>query len=338
MDLVTGATGIVGGHVLLECALRGPVRAIYRQGCDRSIVERLFRHYHPEPELALENVHWVEADLLDVVAMDEAMTGIQRVYHAAAMVSFAAKDADAMWRMNVIGTANVVNAALRNGAYRLCHVSSTAAIGEAPEGAARDERSPWDENARASDYSRTKYAAELEVQRGIAEGLEAIMVNPCIVIGPGRAGRSSMTLVERLQKGTRFYPRGSNAVVDARDVARAMTILMERGGNGERYLLVGENLSYRRLFTLLTAAFNRPEPTIALKPWWLSLAWRLEHLRTRVLGGTPFITSDTAQSALSHRSYDASKAKAVPGITFRSAQEAVDNVADFVKGRSVYSG
>jgi nucleoside-diphosphate-sugar epimerase len=179
----------------------------------------------------------------------------------------------------------------------------------------------------------TKYAAELEVYRGIAEGLDAIMVNPCIVLGPGLPGRSSMTLVERLNRGTRFYPPGANAVVDARDVARCMVALMDRGTSGERYLLVGENLTYQRLFTLLSEAFGRKPPTWPLRSWMLEAAWRLERARSMLTGATPFITEATAHSAITHRTYDPSKVSDLLGYRFLGAAEAITNVAAFLRHR-----
>lgn len=336
MHLVTGATGIVGSHVLLECAARGPVRALYRRGSDRSIVERIFRHYRTDAETLITAVEWVEGDVLDVDSLRDAMHGVRHVYHTAAVVSFTPGDADTMQRVNASGTANVVNIALESGIQRLCHVSSTAAIGHAPPGVMRDETLPWSSDKHTSAYSLSKYAAELEVQRGIAEGLDAVLVNPCVIIGPGQVGRSSMSLVERLQKGTRFYPPGSNAVVDARDVAQCMLALMEKGGTGDRYLLVGENLSYHHLFNLLAKAFGRSGPSTPLRPWMLQLGWRVERLRTVLTGSTPFITRDTAHSALTLRSYSAEKVTKLLGHGFRTAEESIANVAAFVNREKSY--
>lgn len=336
MHLVTGATGIVGVHVLLECAARGPVRALCRRASDRSIVERVFRHYRADADTLLTAIQWVEADILDVDGLNAAMRDVRHVYHTAAVVSFVPSDTARMHRVNVIGTANVVNAALENGVRRLCHVSSTAAIGEEPVGTPRTERSPWNNDKRTSPYSMSKYAAEMEVYRGIAEGLEAVIVNPCVIIGPGQAGRSSMTLVERLQRGTRYFPTGSNAVVDARDVAQSMLALTETSHVGERYLLVGENITYERLFSLLAKAFGQRGPTQRLRPWMLQLGWRLEALRTWLTGSTPFITRATVRSALTRRMYSASKAEAALGKPFRSAAESVANVAAFLNGRKSY--
>ena len=331
MDLVTGGTGIVGAHVLLELSRNGcEVRALHRAGADRSIVERIFSHYGQRALFA--RIEWAEGDVMDVSALAEAMQGIEHVYHAAALVSFDPRQGDAMLRVNVQGTANVVNAALESGVKRLCHVSSTAAIGTPAPGILGDESLPWEDGKRVSDYSRSKHLAELEVHRGIAEGLDAVIVNPCVVIGPGQSGRSSMTLVERLRKGTRWFTAGTNAFVDARDVSACMLALMEKGASGERYLLVGENADYKRLFGLMAAAFGHPAPRFEAKPWMLGLAWRAERLRGWLTGASPLVTKATARTSVGHRAYSNEKVKQLIGYRFRALEESVANVVSFANG------
>jgi len=204
-----------------------------------------------------------------------------------------------------------------------------ATIGGGMDGGTGDETKPFVEDKHSTAYAISKAGAELEVHRGIAEGLHAVMVNPCVVIGPGKAGRSSMTMIERIRKGTRFFPAGSNAVVDARDVATAMTRLITEGETGERYLLIGENLPYRKLFTLIAASASRSSPSLLLPKWALELGWRAEALRT-VFGGRPLITKHTARTASRTRKYDESKAEHLLGMRFRNAEEAVANVVVFL--------
>lgn len=330
MDLVTGGTGIVGAHMLLELLRAGrSMRAIHREGADRTIVQRILNHYGEGDRAA--TVHWVEADVMDVVALADAMQGVEHVYHAAALVSFDPRKKAGLMDVNVRGTANVVNAALDAGVRRLCHVSSTAAIGRAPSGVPRTEDLPWIDDAGTSDYSRSKHLAEMEVLRGIAEGLDAVMVNPCVVIGPGPNGRSSMSIVNRLQRGTPWYTRGTNAFVDARDVAACMRLLMECGASGERYLLVGENAGYRRLFDLLSAGFGHKAPIKEAKPWMLDLAWRLERLRALFTGASPMVTKATVASSIGQRTYSNAKVSALLGYRFRTLEESVDNVVSFAR-------
>jgi nucleoside-diphosphate-sugar epimerase len=192
-----------------------------------------------------------------------------------------------------------------------------------------DESLPWAPDSHTSGYAWSKYEAELEVQRGIAEGLDAVIANPSVVLGPGAAGRSSMTLAERLRKGTRFHPPGSNGFVDARDVADALITLMERGATGERYLLVGSNTSYAELFRRYCEGFGLQAPQRLVAPWMLAVAWRLERLRTAITGGRPLVTRFTAHSACAQRSYASTRARSL-GIAFRPLQESVDNVVRYL--------
>lgn len=331
MDFVTGGTGIVGSHVIDALLQQGrEVRALLRKGSDPSIVKRILEHYHADGAERFQRIQWVEGDLFDMDALRDAMQGVEHVYHCAALVSFNPRDDHALHHINAEGTAQVVDAAMETGVNRLCHVSSTATIGDAMDGATGDETKPFVEDERASGYALSKADAELEVHRGIAEGLNAVMVNPCVVIGPGAPGRSSMTMIERIRKGTRFYPAGSNAVVDARDVATAMARLITEGATGERYLLVGENLSYRKLFTLIAESAGRPTPSLSLPKWALELGWRAEALRT-LFGGRPLITRHTAGTASRLRNYDGSKAAQLLDMDFRTAEEAVANVAAFLR-------
>lgn len=330
MDLVTGGTGIVGAHVIDALLERGrPVRALVRRGSDRDIVLRILSHYHADGPARFARIQWVECDLADPVGLREALQGVEHLYHAAAVVSFDPRDDRAMLRVNIGGTAELIDAALEAGVARLCHVSSTATITPDPAGGPADESRPFDEGVRHSAYAISKYGAELEVYRGIAEGLDAVMVNPCVVIGPGPRGRSSMAMVERFRKGSRFFTGGSNAVVDARDVARAMVELTTRGATGERYLLIGEQLSYKTLTTLLAASNGHPAPRIEVPRWAMALAWRVERVRS-LFGARPLITKHTARTTTRQRRYDGAKAQALLGFPFHDAASAVRNVAAFL--------
>ena len=199
MRLVTGATGIVGSHVVLAlCRAGHTVRALVRAGSDRRFVERLLGR-EPDGTALLARVRWCEGDVLDPVSLAAAMDGVRQVVHCAALVSFDPRDDEALLEVNVTGTAHVVNAALEAGVERLCHVSSIAALGTATDGAPVTEDTPWVEDEERSVYAVSKYAAELEVHRGVAEGLDAVLVNPSLIIGPGLPGRSSRTIADRLR-------------------------------------------------------------------------------------------------------------------------------------------
>ena len=334
MDLVTGGTGIVGAHVLDRLIDQGrTVRALHRPGSDRDFVRRVLRHYHADGDARFARIHWAEGDLLDTESLSAAMQGTGQVFHCAALVSFDPRDRPALFANNITGTANVVNAMLAAGVMRLAHVSSTATIGSVNSPLGDYENDPFNEEGPASDYALSKHGAEMEVQRGIAEGLHAVMVNPCVIIGPGpRHGRSSLTMVERMRKGSHFHPKGSNAVVDARDVAIALVRLMDTGVPGERHLLVGENITYKDLFRTIARTAGQREPTIPIAPWVLDCAWRLERLRT-LFGGRSLVTKASARTASHPRLYDGSKARTLLDMDFRKAVEAVENTERFLRGQ-----
>lgn len=330
MDLVTGGTGLLGAHVLLELRERGrSVRAIHR-GSGPDHVRRVFRSYRSgEGDALFEGIEWVRTDLLDAHGMSGAMTGIDTVYHCAAQVSFDPRDTRTLFAVNIGGTANVVNAALNAGVRTLVHTSSTGATGTAAPGRAVTEEMPFVRDRHASPYGISKYESELEVQRGVAEGLHAVIVNPSVILGRGDVSRSSLTILRRLERGSLFYPTGSMGFVDARDVAWCMVELAGKGANGERYILSGPDASYRELFTEICMAYGAPAPRYPAPAWALALAWRFERLRGALLGSRPLITRSTVRNGLSHRSYDASKVKAATGIAFRGLKEMVRNACAF---------
>lgn len=331
MDVVTGISGLVGAHVALALLEHGrPVRGMVRQGSDRTIIRKIFNHYRRDGNVLFDRIEWAETDLLDVVGPREAFTGAERVFHCAALVSMDARDARQLFAVNIGGTANVVNAALECGVKRLVHVSSIAATGRTPDGSPVSEDSPWVRDKHTSAYAISKFDAELEVQRGVAEGLSAVMVNPGVVYGPGPKGRSSLSIIHRVSRGTAFYPTGSNGIVDARDVAAAMLKLADVGGDGERYILSTDPVTYRDLFTMIAKAAGKPAPSRALPQWVLELAWRVEAVRTGLFGGRSLVTRNAVRSATSHYRYDTSKARAL-GITFRGPEETITNATAFYR-------
>ncbi|MFZ1686668.1 MAG: NAD-dependent epimerase/dehydratase family protein [Flavobacteriales bacterium] len=331
MDLVTGITGLVGSHVALELlASDRAVRGLVRKGSDREIVRQVFNHHRSDGYALFDRIIWVEGDLLDPIGLREAMTGVDRVFHCAALVSFDPRDAKRMFATNIGGTANVVNAALECGVQKLVHVSSTSATGRSNNSGPVNEEMPWVRDKLTSPYAVSKYESEMEVQRAVAEGLAAVIVNPSVVLGPGARGRGSLSVIERVAKGTPFYPSGSNGIVDARDVAMAMAIVADHGTIGERYILSSTPISYRDMFGEIAKGNGRKPPAYTLPGWLLSLAWRLEALRTGSFGGRAFITRYTAQSAVQHYRYDTSKATAL-GIRFRDPLETVRGAVSFHK-------
>ncbi len=331
MVLVTGGTGLLGSHLLYSLVSDGEsVRAIYRDRLKVDKVKRLFKFYNA-PSDFFDAIEWVECDVLDVFTLDEVMSGVKDVYHCAATVSFRKKDYHSMLRVNRQGTANVVNCALSNNVDRFCFVSSTAAVGKTllSDGTYQVvEHNKWVDSENHSGYAVTKYLSENEVWRGIEEGLNAVIINPSVIIGPGDWNESSLTLFKTLENGLKFYTSGANAFVDVRDVVKAMRQLMaDQTLFKQRYLCTGTNISFKGLFDLMALAMHRKSPPFFAGKLLSAIAWRMSWVLS-VFSGKQTITKDSAQSAQSKVIYDSSKLKNSLDFQFRSIEESVKHAVE----------
>jgi dihydroflavonol-4-reductase len=328
--LVIGGTGLVGSHVLWLLAQQGPVASSGRTEKNRSRVRSLFIHYDSMRGAELyNNISWIDLDILDVDAVQIAMAPMKKVFHCAALVSFHRIDFYRCIALNREGTANVVNACLSVPGLRLCYVSSTAALGINPNGEIT-ENCLWKSSDKNSGYSVSKFGAEKEVWRGIEEGLNAVIINPCTVIGPGNWAEGSMEMFRVAERGLLFYPSGSNATVDARDVAKSMVFLMDSDIRNERFLCTGTNKDFRGLFTAIAHTMGKKGPRV-FAPKWLAipvsyLLETLSLLRKRRQG----MTIESAQAAYSTRIYNAAKLKSLMNQPFFTLEESINNA---IQGR-----
>ena len=298
MILVTGGTGLVGTRLLFDLVSGGKqVRAIKRKSSSLAMLEKVFHLLSERAEALLNKIEWVDGDVQDYLSLEVALQGVEQVYHCAAVVSFDPKDKAMMMRINVDGTANVVNAALVAGIKKMCFVSSVAALGRAEENIMIDENGDWSDSKENSAYAKSKYAAEREVWRGVAEGLNAIIVNPSIIVGPGDPQKSSAKLLATAMKGNPFYTEGVNAFVDVRDVSRTMIRLMESEIANERFIINQGNYSYRHIFNLMAEGFGKKHPRIEVKPWMFEMLWRMDKFRSLISGTSPLITRETARTS-----------------------------------------
>lgn len=330
MNFVTGATGLLGTHVLVELSRRNQrIRALKRGDSDLSTARKIFTHYFgAEGESRFEQIEWVVGDVLDVYALEQGITGCSVVYHCAAKVSFRRRDFRKLVKINKEGTANVVNVCLTAGVDHLCYVSSTAAIGRSTTKTVYDEGNKWVTAPENSGYAISKYSAENEVWRGVEEGLNAVIVNPSVIVGPGNWNESSLSIFKVVKKGLKFYTPGMNAFVDARDVAFVLAELGERRIFNDRFLVISENLYYKDLFSKIAKAFGVKGPTIEAKPWMAALVWRLESFLA-LFGKKQTITRETARSSMSVTQYSNQKIKSKLGFEFRSMDDAVANAVNY---------
>jgi nucleoside-diphosphate-sugar epimerase len=315
MILVTGATGLVGSQLLLQLTERQKkVRAIKRSTSSMKLVEKVFGL--AGQSASLKKVEWVEADLLDIFSLDEALKKVHEVYHCGAMVSFHPSLRRQMLRVNIEGTANLVNASLDAGVQKFCHVSSVAALGRSEEDQHVDEHSIWKHSKRNSVYAKSKYGAEKEVWRGMAEGLNAVIVNPSIIFGVGNWNGGSTEMIREVWKGLRFYTRGANSFVDVRDVARAMIELMDNNHFDERFIVTSESLPYRQVFNWIAEFLGKKPPNILVLPVMGEIAWRFYAIKGLITGRKPAITRETVRNASKRYYYSADKIKHKIGIEF----------------------
>jgi dihydroflavonol-4-reductase len=326
--LITGATGLLGMHVLLEELKRGSeVMAMFRSEEGKKDVKRVFRYYGNSG--LFDKILWTKADVLDIETLKPMFERAQRVYHAAALVSFDPRHSQKLYKTNVFGTRNVVNLCLEYGVEKLVYVSSTAAIGKTETNTLLTEEAKWTELNGNSHYAQSKYLAEQEVWRGIEEGLHAVMVNPCIILGPGNWAKSSSTLFHQVKKGLRFYTRGSNAFVDVRDVAESMVLLMDSRIHSERFLAVGENASFKDVFSKIARAFDVSPPKTLVSGTLLKIAWRSEAILAFLSGKSPRISEESVAASERDVSYSNRKIKSQIPITFRTLDEAIENGVKF---------
>jgi len=324
MILVTGGTGLLGAYLLLELTREGnKVRGLKRVDSSVRIVENIFRNNDERAEELLKQIEWVNGDICDIFSLEDAMEGVEFVYHCAAIVSFDPKDRKKMMHVNIEGTANVVNASLTKGIKKLCHVSSIAALGRSEHQKEVDEETSWKSSKHNSNYAISKYGGEREVWRGTEEGLNAVIVNPSIIIGMGDPDKGSSKLISTIDGFSMFYSNGINGFVDVRDVARAMILLMNSPIENERFIVNGGNYSYRKLFELIATNLNKPRPRFTIPPFLLACWWRIEKLRSLITGSSPIITKETARTSKHQYYYSGEKLTKKTGFNYTSPEETV---------------
>ena len=318
MILVTGASGFLGKHLVRQLSAQGlQVRALY--------------HTHePTPDLKnLPGITWAKCDLLDIFDVEEVMKDVTDVYHCAAIVTFEKSKREDMLHANPASTANIVNQALEQGIRKMVYVSSIAALGRAAANKKEiTEDEEWDESKYNSAYGTSKFLAEMEVWRGIGEGLNAVIVNPGIILGAGASTDLSAQLMKVVYKEFPFYSRGVNAWVDVQDVVNAMVMLMASDIAAERFILNGGNYGYRELFTLMAKALGKKPPHIYAGPAMTGMAWRLSAIRSLLTGKRSIITRETVNNSNAVCYYNNEKLlKALPAFKYTPMEQTIPVMA-----------
>lgn len=315
--LVTGATGFLGSNLIRSLLKKGEgkIVGLKRPTSPMKLVEDF-----------QSNVEWIDGDLLDIHTIEEAMQGVEEVYHTAAIISFHPGQREMMKKINIDGTANVVNACLSKKIKKLVHISSIAAIGRNDELLVK-ETNKWNSSNKTSIYGESKFMAELEVHRGIAEGLHANIINPSVIIGPGYWDQGTSRFFPRIFKGQKFYPLGSTGFVDVRDVAELCILLMNKDVVGQRVIANAINLSFLDFFNLVAEKLDVPGPSIKVNHFMANLAWRIEGLRSKIFNSTPFLTKETAKTAMTSYQFENHKSLELFDFKYRDIEQTVERTA-----------
>lgn len=320
MILVTGGTGFLGSELI-------------KQLTDKGLAVRALRRENSKIPVLIQNIsliEWFVADINEPAALEDAFEGITKVYHCAAFVSFNPKDKKQLFHVNIEGTSNIVNLCIENNC-RLLHVSSVAALGNAKKGQKINEKDFWEYDANAHAYGLSKYEGEMEVWRGITEGLEAIIVNPSVIIGKNAGFEGSGAIFKLVKGGFPFYTDGASGFVDVEDVTRVMILLMEASVSGERYIISADDYHYKTLFSEIAQGFGVKAPAKEAKPWMLGIAWRALKFVSVFTGKEPSITKDAAKSSVTLSYYNNDKVKSETGIVFKPVAESIKEITQHLR-------
>ncbi len=315
--LITGGTGFLGSYIIKQLVEKNyAVRAIRRGNKLPTWISK---------EIT-DKVEWVEGDILDVVALQDAMEGVDTVIHSAAIVSFLRKDREQMYQVNVEGTANVVNMALEKNVSRLVHISSVAALGRTAGGGHVNEEKKWEESKVNTHYAKSKFKAELQVWRGVSEGLDAVILNPSTILGFGDWHSSSCAIFKQVYEGFNWYTPGINGFVDVEDVAKATLLCMESDISEQRFIINGDTWPFKKLQDTIADNFKKKRPGRKTTPFLLAIAWRLEKVKSLLTGKKPLLTKESARVAQSQTFFENDKIlKALPGFSFTPLEETIEN-------------
>jgi nucleoside-diphosphate-sugar epimerase len=336
MIFVTGGTGLVGAHLLYELTKANKhVKALKRETSNLQQVLKTFSYYTSNPEKLFEKIEWVNGNILDYFSLENLLEGVTEIYHCAAIVSFQPTERRKIIANNVDGTSNLVNAALVNGVKKICHVSSVAALGKLENGMMTTEETNWIPSKKVSGYSESKFFSETEIWRGIEEGLNAVIVNPSIILGPGNWDNGSSKIFKTIWDGMKFYTRGVTGYVDVKDVVKAMISLMD-GSNfdavkNQRFLLNAENLSYQEVFTRIADALGKPQPNYYASEFLVNLTWRAAKLFSVITHKPVAITRETAAASQKVARFDGSKITRTIPFHYLSISESIKQTAKFYK-------
>ena len=331
MILVTGATGLVGGHLMWHLLqTHDKVVAIRRKTSNIDALKSIFRFYESDVDALLQKIEWREADILDLDSLTLAFHDIDIVYHCAAVVSLSS-GTETMTDTNVSGTKNIVELAMQNNILKLCYVSSIAACGQSVDDNLIDENTNWKNTDNRNAYSRSKYYAELEVWKGIEKGLNAVIVNPGVVLGFSGTQTGSSQIFFQVKKGLAFYTSGGTGYIDVRDVVKLMILLLDSKITGERFVLVSENCRNKKILSWMADGFGKKRPKILIAKRPMMLLGTISEFAGQVLKFKPLIDKSMARSVSHLEKYSNTKVKSEFNYEFIPIKTCIAEVCSFIE-------
>ena len=328
MILVTGGTGLVGAHLLYALVKGGDkVRAIHRKSSDLEAVKNVFSFYTNEPESLFNKIEWMVADITDVPSLTPAFKDIDYVYHCAAYISFNPRHYPVLKKVNVEGTANIVNFSLSQGVKKLCYISSIATLGKTTNGGLITEETEYNPEDDNSVYSITKHEAEMEVWRGTQEGLDAVIVHPGVILGEGIWSSASGGILRTVSKGVKFYTTGGVGIVDVQDVVGSMISLLNSSIVNEHYILVSENISYREFLSKIALNLNKKEPSKPIKKWVMLIFTYIDWFSNKLFKTKRKLLKATVSTLYKTRTYDGTKIEKEIDFKYTPYQKTIERVS-----------
>lgn len=327
MILVTGGTGLVGSHLLYKLVnANEKVRAIYRNEQKFEVVRNVFSYYTEDYKNLFNAIEWIKADILDIPSLTEAFKDISYVYHCAALVSFEPNKYQSLRKINIEGTANIVNFCIANNIKKLCYVSSIATLGHTLNKEPITEETTWNPETDNNIYAITKYGAEMEVWRATQEGLDAVIVNPGVILGSGIWNTGSGSLFRKAHKGLKYYSKGTVGLVAVEDVILIMIALLKSDIKNERFVLVAENWTFKKFLQALATSVNKTPPTKLASSWLLQILWKLDWLNYSLTGKSRKLTKQLSNSLSTETHYSSEKIKSVLNFEFQSIDKTISKV------------
>lgn len=329
MILVTGGTGLVGSHLLYKLvSTHEKVRAIYRNEKKFKEVKKVFSYYTEDYNTLFDAIEWVKADILDIPSLTEAFKDISYVYHCAALVSFEPHKYHALRKVNIEGTANIVNFCNSNNIKKLCYVSSVATLGNTLNKEFITEETIWNPETDNNVYAITKYGAEMEVWRATQEGLDAVIVNPGVILGAGIWNDGSGSLFKKAHKGLTYYSKGTVPLVSVEDVVLVMMALLKSDIKNERFILVAENWTFKKFLQALATSVNKTTPEKLVPFLLLEFAWRLDWLKYSLTGKPRKLTKHLSRSLSAETYYSNDKIKSALNFEFEPVEKTIYKVGN----------